>query len=35
MDRQQSKSRESGRQSDGYGGWYFELRRGREVWGRG
>src|SRR6218665_1263529 len=26
IDRQQSKPREAGRQSDGYGGWCFELR---------
>ena len=28
IDRQRSKSRESGRQTDGYGGWCLELRRG-------
>src|SRR6218665_2293338 len=28
IDRKRSRSRESGRQTDGYGGWCLELRRG-------
>ena len=38
IDRQRVRSRESGRQgrqSDGYGGWCLELRRGREQRRRG
>ena len=33
IDRQRSKAGEAGRQSDGYGRWCLELRRGRGVWG--